>query len=125
MTLHFLRRIFLETTILLLGLAAATGCRSYHVEITVENRTGAPVKLLEVDYPSASFGTDVVAPGASYHYRIQVLGHGPVNVQYTDHGGTQRKIGGPSLTDGDQGALQIVLLPDGKAEFSPQVAHRH
>jgi hypothetical protein len=101
-----------------------TGCRSYHVSIDVENRSGAAVQLLEIDYPSASFGADSLAPGAHLKYRIQVRGNGPVKVQYTQAGGAQKQINGPSLSEGDEGQLQIVLLPDGKAEFTPQISSR-
>lgn len=125
MTARILRVAGLQAAISLLFLTALSACRSYHVEITVENRTGAPVKLLEVDYPSASFGTDVVAPGASYSYRIQVQGNGPVTVQYTAADGTQKKISGTTLSQYDQGTLQIVLLRDGKAQFTPQVLQPH
>jgi hypothetical protein len=52
----------------------------------VENRTGAAIELLEVDYPSASFGADTLASGADFHYRFQVRGSGPVKVQYTEDG---------------------------------------
>lgn len=107
-----------------LGIAAllgAVGCHSYHVETTVENRTGAPVQLLEVDYPSASFGADKLAPGEVYHYRIQLRGSGPLKVQYTAADGKQAQIDGPSLSEHQEGQLQIVLLPGGKAEFYPNV----
>ena len=110
--------------LVLLALIAATGCRSYHVSINVENRTGAAIQLLEVDYPSASFGADSLAPGANLVYRIQVRGAAPVKVQYTAAGGVQKQISGPVLSEGDEGQLQIVLLQDGKAEFSPQISHR-
>ncbi len=125
MNARILHRLVLQAAASLLFLTALTACRSYHVEVSVENRTEAPVKLLEVDYPSASFGTDVVAPGASYRYRIQVLGSGPVSVQYTAPDGTQKKINGPTLSEHDQGTLQIVLLPDGKAQFTPQIVQPH
>jgi UDP-3-O-[3-hydroxymyristoyl] glucosamine N-acyltransferase len=46
------------------ALMLVAGCHSYHVETTVENRTGAPIQLLEVDYPSASFGADSLAAGS-------------------------------------------------------------
>jgi hypothetical protein len=111
--------------IVLLALIAFTGCRSYHVGISVENRTGAPIQLLEVDYPSASFGADSLAPGASLNYRIQVRGAGPVKVQYTVAGGAQKQISGPSLSEGDEGTLQIILLPGGKVDFTPQLSRRH
>ena len=103
-------------------LAAFLGaCHSAHVEVNVENRTGAPVRLLEVDYPSASFGSDALATGASMHYRIQLQGRGPVKVQFTAADGHPAQVEGPSLAEPQEGTLKIVLLPGGKAEFSPHV----
>lgn len=98
----------------LLPLAA---CKSPHVEVTVVNNTGAEVRLLEVDYPSASFGFDSIAPGASKQYRIQVQDSGNVKVQYTGVGDKQFQSTGPELKEGFQGTLQITLEPSGKAEF--------
>lgn len=106
---------------LLPALCAATGCHSYHVETTVENRTGAAIQLLEVDYPSASFGADSLAAGANFHYRIQIVGSGPIKVQYTAAGDQQEQISGPKLSEHQQGKLEIVLLPGGKAEFHPEL----
>ncbi len=98
------------------------GCHSYHVDTTVENHTGIAIQLLEVDYPSASFGADDLAAGADFHYRIQILGSGPVKVQYTETASHKvRQIGGPNLFEQQQGSLKIVLLPDGKAAFYPQL----
>jgi hypothetical protein len=102
-------------------LVASAGCRSYHVETTVENRTGATIQLLEVDYPSASYGADSVAPGGVYHYRIQLRGSGPLKLQYTAGDGRQIQIDGPMLAERQQGKLEIVLLPGGKAEFHPEL----
>jgi hypothetical protein len=109
-------------TLLLPVLAAATGCHSYHVETTVENRTGAAIQLLEVDYPSASFGAGVLAAGADFHYRIQLRGSGPVKVQYTTPDLHQVQIEGPTLAEPQEGQLEIVLLPAGKGEFHPQLS---
>jgi hypothetical protein len=94
-----------------------TGCRSHHIEITVENRTGSAIRLLEVDYPNASFGADSVGAGSVLRYRIQVQGSGPVKVQYTAADGHQAEIAGPTLSEGQEGTLRIVLLPGDKAEF--------
>jgi hypothetical protein len=109
---------------LLLTFLAIAGCRSYHVEITVQNQTGAAIQLLEVDYPSASFGADALSSGGSLSYRIQVRGTGLVKVQYKGPDGAQRQITGPSLAEKDEGRLQIVLLPGGKAEFTPQLSNQ-
>ena len=99
----------------------ATGCHSYHVETAVENRTGGAIQLLEVDYPSASFGSDRLASNGVYHYRIQLRGDGPLKLQYTAADGKQVQITGPNLVERQEGSLQIVLLPGGKAEFRPNL----
>ena len=93
------------------------GCKSHHVEISVENRTGAEVRLLEVDYPSASFGADSVAAGQTVRSSIQVQGSGPVKVLYTAPDKHQAQISGPELHEKQEGKLEIVLLPEDKAEF--------
>jgi hypothetical protein len=102
-------------------LTSAVACHSYHVETTVENHTGAPIQLIEVDYPSASFGVDALGTNSVYHYRIQLRGSGPLKVQYSFVGGKQVQISGPALAERQEGTLEIVLLPDGKAEFHPHL----
>ncbi len=103
------------------ALLATTACHSYHVDTTIENRTGADIQLLEVDYPSASFGADRLAAGAVYRYRFQIRGSGPLKVTYTDTNEKQVQISGPTIFEGQQGQLQIVLLPAGHAQFTPQL----
>ncbi|MGB0066197.1 MAG: hypothetical protein WBP85_17275 [Terracidiphilus sp.] len=109
-----------------LGLCAAallsaflfSACHSYHIDTTIENRTGAPIQLLEVDYPNASFGVDSLAVGADFHYRFQVRGSGQLKLSYTAANGKTVQISGPGLFERQQGKLIIVLEPSGKAEFS-------
>ena len=109
--------------VLLPMLGLACGCHSYQIDTTVVNRTGDAVTLLEVDYPSASFGADKLAAGADYHYRFQVRDSGPVKVQYTESTTLQaRQISGPELAEGQEGQIEIVLLPGGKAEFHPNLS---
>jgi hypothetical protein len=91
------------------------------LEITVENRTGAAIQLLEVDYPSASFGANKLGVGEALHYRIQLRGSGVLRVQYTSGDGRQAQIDGPSLAEQQEGRLGIVLLPGGKADFHPEL----
>jgi hypothetical protein len=107
---------------LLLSLTLLVGCHSYHVDTTVENRTGSPIELLEVDYPSASFGADKLAPGQVFHYRIQLRGSGQLKVQYTPAGGQMVAVDGPAAAEPQEGTLEIVLLPGGKAEFHPHLS---
>ncbi len=103
------------------ALLAFSACHSYHIDSTIVNRTGAPVQLLEVDYPFASFGADAIAPGASFQYRFQVRGSGPLKLSYTGADHKQVQITGPVLSEGQQGQLRIVLLPAGKAQFLPRL----
>jgi hypothetical protein len=98
-----------------------TACHSYHIDSTIENRTGNVVRLLEVDYPSASFGVESINSGADFHYRFQVQGSGPIKVQYTGPADKVVTINGPSFKDREEGRLEIILLPGGKAEFHPQL----
>jgi hypothetical protein len=102
--------------------AFLAACHSSHIEVSVENRTGAPIRLLEVDYPSASFGKDSLAAGATLHYRIQVQGSGRLKLQYTAPDGRQPQIDGPDLAELQQGTLAIVLLPAGKADFQSHLS---
>ncbi|MBS1802897.1 MAG: hypothetical protein JST28_05990 [Acidobacteria bacterium] len=85
----------------------------------MKNNTGAPISLLEVDYPSASFGADAVAASAQVRHRIQTRGSGLLKILYTDASGKQIQINGPTLHEKQEGNIDIDLLPNGKAEFHP------
>ena len=112
--------------VLLPMLGLACGCHSYQIDTTVVNRTGDAVTLLEVDYPSASFGVDKLASGADFNYRFKVRDKGPMKVQYTESKTLQkRQITGPELTEGQEGRLEIVLLPAGKVDFLPELHPEH
>jgi len=100
------------------------GCHSYRVDAAVENRTGGAITELEVDYPSASFGANSLAADAVFHYRFQVRGSGPVTVQYTAADGRQIKLTGPTLHEKQEGRLDIVLPPGGKAAFHVELFPR-
>jgi hypothetical protein len=104
------------------ALMALAGCHSRHIDTTVENRTGGAIQLLEVDYPSASFGANSLAAGEVFHYRIQLRGNGGLKVEYTGSEGRQVEIEGPALTEPQEGRIEIVLLPGGQAEFHPQLS---
>ena len=94
-------------------LTATTGCHSAYIETTVTNHTAQPIELLEVDYPSASFGTQNLAPGASFHYRFKILGAGPTKLLYTDAAHKDHTSSGPDLKEGQEGTLTITLNPAG------------
>ncbi len=95
----------------LTALFSLLGCHSAVIDTTLENRSGAPITLLEVDYPSASFGTQNLANGADFHYRFKVLGSGPLKLTYTDSTRHDHTSAGPELKEGAEGLLQIVIEP--------------
>jgi hypothetical protein len=105
--------------VLALAVLAATGCQPHQIDATIENRTGGPIQLLEVDYPYASFGANSLASDANFHYKFTVIGSGPLTIEYTANG-HQARITGPSLAEHQQGRLQIILLPGAKAQFVPE-----
>lgn len=110
------RKVFIAALCIL---PVLSGCHSYHVEATVENRTGQELKLMEVDYPNASFGKDTMEPGEVMHYRMQFIGSGQMKVQYWTGTGqlVETTITGPALHERQEGRIAIVLEPNGKADF--------
>lgn len=80
------------------------------VDATVQNRSGTPVTLLEVDYPSASFGTQNLADGADFHYRLKVLGSGPLKLTWTDLAQHEHTSPGPALDEGSEGLLTVTII---------------
>jgi hypothetical protein len=98
------------------GLLGVSGCRSAYVEADVVNATGSAVTLVEVDYPSASFGVESLGAGAVYHYRFKVLGSGGTTVMWTDAARGQHTAKGPELHEGQAGVLRVTLAGD-KAEW--------
>ena len=93
-------------------LLTTAGCHSPYIEATVSNHTPQAIELLEVDYPSASFGTQNLVPGADFHYRFKVLGSGAMKLLYTDSAHHDHTFNGPTLNEGAEGRLQITITPD-------------
>jgi hypothetical protein len=97
---------------MVLGLGVS-GCHSAYISSTISNETGRPVSLIQVDYPSASFGVQSLNPGQDFRYRFKVLGSGPVKLSYTDGLQHENKATGPVLREGNEGSLRIVIANDG------------
>jgi uncharacterized membrane protein YhiD involved in acid resistance len=90
------------------------------VEADVKNDSGAAVSLVEMDYPSASFGVGSLAAGATYHYRFKILGSGTAKLMWTDAGRGEHTAAGPELHEGLQGTL-TVTIGDGTAKWSSRL----
>ncbi|MDR3734832.1 MAG: hypothetical protein P4L10_04760 [Acidobacteriaceae bacterium] len=113
---------------ILLATAAAlllTGCTSPYVVTTVANRTGGDITVMQIDYPSASFGTEKLANDADFHYRFKLQGSGPIKLSYTDAAHHDHTITGPSLIEGQRGTLRITIDLPGNATFAPQLTPAH
>jgi len=108
-------RVYLMVGMASFGLA---GCHSAYVEADVTNQSGLPISVLEVDYPSASFGTETLGPGKQYHYRFKTQGEGPLKVLWTDAHHQDHTVNGPVLHEGAEGNLAIALQSDGTATFA-------
>jgi hypothetical protein len=112
------RRILRKVSLLASGLAciatlALAGCRSANINATVSNRTAKPISLIQVEYPSASFGTQSLGPGQDFKYRFKVLGSGTMKITFDDAAQSEHKSTGPSLNEGSEGTLAIVVTDAG------------
>jgi hypothetical protein len=106
----------------LLPLLLLAGCHSSpYIQVAIRNQGSAPVNLIEVDYPSASFGVDQIAPHARFHYRFKVQGSGPLTITFTGAGHKVYTATGPSLQDGQRGSLGITVTPAGQVEWSTEI----
>jgi hypothetical protein len=103
---------------------ALTGCHSALIDATISNRTAQTLSLIEVDDPSASFGTQALAPGQDFHYRFKVLGNGPTTLLWTDTTHHDRKLSGPSLREGDEGKLAVTFKPNADPAWDLQLTNR-
>lgn len=117
--MRFFKTAFAPAALLLL-----TGCHSPYVSTTVANRTDETLSLIEVDYPSASFGTQAIAPGRDFHYRFKVLGSGATTVLWTDASHHDHKNPGPSLREGDEGTLTITFDSTSRPTWSLRLLNR-
>lgn len=100
-----------------------TGCHSALVDATVSNDTAAPISLVQVEYPTASFGIQALVPGQDFHYRFKILGSGAMKITYTDASQTEHKATGPTLQEGQEGTLHILVNGQG-VEWQPIVQRK-
>lgn len=109
-------RLFL---FLLLAMVGASGCRSRVINVTIENRSGAELRNVEVQYPGGSYGRSAIPAGSTYSYRIKVLRSGALLFSYTDAAGKTVTTTGPAVTPQLEGDLVIDVASGGVA-FAPR-----
>jgi hypothetical protein len=98
-----------------------SGCHSAFVETTIDNQSASPVRLVEVDYPSASFGVSSIEPHSKFHYHFKIQGSGPLKIEFTDAHGKLHNSDGPMLNQGQEGALGILIQPSGEVSWQPSL----
>lgn len=96
--------------------ASSLGCHSHYIQATITNGSNAPLNVLQVDYPSASFGVQRLAPHETFHYRFKLLGSGPIKISFVDAVNHEHAVAGPSLNEGQEGTLDIAVTQE-RAEF--------
>ena len=90
-------------------LLSAAGCRSRVIHVRLVNTSSQPVHTIIVDYPPATFGTDSLAPGATFNYVIKPTDNGPLKVQFADTQGATHTYTGPVVEKGQEGDIEIKL----------------
>lgn len=93
------------------------GCHSHYVQATITNSSKLPLNVVQLDYPSASFGTQLLKPGQTFHYRFKLLGSGPVKLTFIDANNGEHTQTGPHLDEGQEGALTIDFPTQEHADF--------
>ncbi len=94
-----------------------SGCHSKYVEATITNKTGEPLNVVQVEYPTASFGTQLLNPGESFHYRFKLIGSGPIKLSYLDAAKHEHQQTGPSVNEGQEGRLTLVFKTQDHVDF--------
>jgi len=100
------------------------GCHSSFVEVTIDNQSPTPLRLVEVDYPSASFGAEAIPANSKFNYRFKVQGSGPLKLEFTDAQGKLHDTDGPQLREGQEGRLIITIDSAGNVSWQPTLTSR-
>jgi hypothetical protein len=99
----------LRSAALLIVLAVLAGCRARMVKIKLINTSAQPISTIIVDYPSATFGKDKLAPGETFSSPVKFTDNGALKVQFTDANGGNHTYTGPMLHRNEEGSIDIRL----------------
>ena len=119
--MHLLR--ILAILFAAVALVTLVGCHTHSINTTIINNGNGPVRNLQVDYPSATFGVSQIDPGQQFHYRFEIIGSGTAKITFTDPEGHTHQNSGFALREGEEGAMTITVYQNGDnvwaAGFSP------
>ncbi len=96
-----------------------TGCRSRVIKVTLTNTSEQMLSAIIVDYPSATFGVNTLAPGKTFQYTIKPLDSGTLKIQFADANGKTHNVTGPLVKKGQEGTIAIRITQDSaSAQFN-------
>jgi hypothetical protein len=93
----------------LIVILAATACRSRVIRVSLTNISEQPVSAIVVDYPSATFGVNTLAPGKTFQYTIKPVNSGVLKIQFTDANGKVHTVTGPDVKKDQEGTIAIRI----------------
>ncbi|HEU4416164.1 MAG TPA: hypothetical protein VFT65_15355 [Candidatus Angelobacter sp.] len=105
------KRLFLFATSALLFVLA--GCRAHMITIKLVNTSAQPISTIIVDYPSATFGKDQLAPGETFSSPVKITEAGPLKAQFVDATGARHTYTLPGLRPNDEGSIEVSLNQTG------------
>ena len=103
----------LRSTALLIVLAVLAGCRARMVKMKLINTSAQPISTIIVDYPSATFGKDRLAPGETFMSPVKLTDDGALKVHFRDANGGNHAYTGPMLHRNEEGSIDISLDQNG------------
>ena len=77
--------------------------------IRLVNTSAEPISTIIVDYPSATFGKDQLAPGETFSSPVKITDTGPLKVQFADAKGGNHHYILPLLHPNQEGFIEISL----------------
>lgn len=77
--------------------------------VKLTNSSSQTISTIIVDYPSATFGKDKLAPGETFVSQIRITDAGPIKVQFTDAKGSSHIVAGPALRPDEADPVWINL----------------
>lgn len=100
---------------------AFAGCGHTHVIlVTVTNASTEKITTIEIAYPEATFGINLLDPSKNFQYRIKPTNTGTVQIHFYDARGMEHKLAGPVVHKNDEGSIEIKLTQD-KAGVSASI----
>lgn len=87
------------------------------------NSSAQPISTIIVDYPSATFGKDKLAPGETFASPVKLTDDGALKVQFTDANGGNHTFTGPVLHRNEGGLIAISFEQTTATVDTSKVAH--